>query len=269
MPPNVFLKTLRDTRGSILAWGAGLAILAMVLVYVFSSIREDATLKNYDALIQGFSPVIRAFIGGEDIPSVTTFKGFMKLEFFSYLPLLLAIFMIVEGSAAIVLEEERKTIDLLLAQPLRRWRVVVEKFAAMVVAAYAIVGLIGLGLVAATRFVPVEPAWYRLMIATASAVPPALVVGALSLLGSCMLRRKRNAAIVGAVFLVASYFLNILGQIVPLIRPWRKLSVFYAYGASSPLTDDRVIYNTMWLLVITIFLVTAAVFAFGRKELAA
>lgn len=265
---NVFLKNLHDMRGVILAWGAGLATLAIVLVYLFSSIREDASLKNYDALIQGFSPVIRAFIGGEDIPSIIKFDGFMRLEFFNYLPLLLAIFTIVEGSAAIALEEERKTIDLLLVQPLRRWRVVVEKFAAIVVATYAIAGLIGLGLVAATRFVSVEPAWYRLMIASANAVPPALVVGALSMLGSCTLRRKWHAVILGAVFLVASFFLNVLGQIVALIRPWRYLSVFYTYSTSSPLAGDMITYNSAWLLAATFLLVAAAVFAFGRKELA-
>ena len=265
---NVFLKTLRDMRGDILAWGTGLAILAMVLVYLFFSILEDDTLKGYDALIQGISPVIQAFIGGDHIPSIMTFAGFMQLEFFNYLPLLLAIFMIVEGSAAIVLEEERKTIDLLLAQPLRRWRVVVEKFAAMVVAAYAIAGIIGLGLVAATRFVYVEPPWYRLMISAANAVPPALVVGALSLLGSCFFRRRRNAAIVGTAFLATSFFLNVLGQIVALIRPWRKLSIFHAYSATSPLTGDMITEHTMWMFVATILLVAAAVFAFRRKELA-
>ncbi len=246
-----------------------MAILGAAVVYVFSSVREDASLKSLDAVIQGLSPIIRAFIGGEDIPSVTTFEGFMRLELLNYLPLLLAIFAIIEGSAAIALEEERGTIDLLMAQPLRRWRVVVEKFAALVVAAYAIAALAGLGLVAGTRFVHVEPPWYRMMLATANAVPPALVVGALSLLGSCALRRRGHAVIVGAAFLAASFFLNVLGQIAEPVRPWRKLSVFYAYGESRPLTGDLITDYTTWWLGVTIVLVAIAVFAFGRNELAA
>jgi ABC-2 type transport system permease protein len=268
MPRNVFLKSLRDMRGSILAWGIGLAIIAMALIYVYSTVQDDETLKGLDALIQGMSPIIRAFIGGEDIPSVTDFEGFMRLELLNYLPLLLAVFTIVEGSAAIALEEERRTIDVLMAQPLPRWRVVVEKFAALVVAAYLIAALAGLGLVAGTRLVPVEPSWYRMMLATANAVPPALVVGALSLLGSCALRRRLHAVIVGATFLAASFFLNVLGQIADLIRPWRKLSIFYAYGESRPLTGDWITDHTLWLLAVTMLLVTAAVFAFRRKELA-
>jgi ABC-2 type transport system permease protein len=265
---NVFIKTLYDMRASILAWAVGLAILAAIVVCLFSSIRHDETLKNYDAVIQGLSPIIRAFVGGDDLPSVTNFEGFLRLELLYYLPLLLAIFALVEGSGAIALEEERRTIDLLMAQPIRRWRVVVEKSAALVVATYAIASVAGLGLVLATRFISVEPSWYRMMLATANAVPPALVVGALSLLGSCALRRRRNAIIAGVTFIVASYFLNVLGQIVNSIRPWRILSVFYAYCASQPLTGEVIPSNTIWLLAAVILLFAFAAFAFERKDLA-
>ncbi|OHB70811.1 MAG: hypothetical protein A2V70_13720 [Planctomycetes bacterium RBG_13_63_9] len=258
---------MRDLRGDILAWGLGLAVLAAAIVYVFSSIRHDPSLKTFDAMIQGFSPVIRAFLGGDDIPSVTTFEGFIRLEFLNYLPLLLAIFAIIEGTAAIALEEQRRTIDLLMAQPLRRWRVVVEKFAALLVAAYAIASLAGLGLVVATRFEPVEAPWYRMMLATANAVPPALVVGALSLLGSCALRRRLHAVIAAASFLAASFFLNILGQIAAPIQPWRELSIFYAYSKSHPMTGDLITDHTLWLLAATAILLAASIFAFHRKGL--
>jgi ABC-2 type transport system permease protein len=262
----VFRKSLRDLCGPILAWGVGLLLLAAVIVCLFSSVRDNGSLKSIDAIVQRLSPLLRATI--LDAPKVTDFEGFMSLEFFHYLPLFLAIFTIVEGSAAIALEEERRTIDLLMAQPIRRWRVVVEKFAALVAATYAIAGLSGLGLVAATRFVPVEIPWYRLMLAVANGAPPALVVGALSLLGSCAMRRRRHAAIVGAAFLVASFFLNVLGQIINALKPWRRLSVFYIGGESRPLTGDPVPEHAVWLLAATVLLVVAAVFAFRRKELA-
>ena len=262
----MFLKSLRDLCGLILAWGIGLLLLAAVIVCLFSSVRDNGSLKSIDAIIQGLTPLIRAAI--LDVPSVTDFEGFMSLEFFHYLPLFLAIFAIVEGSAAIALEEERRTIDLLMAQPVSRWRVVVEKCAALVVAMYVIAGLSGLGLVAATQFVPVEIPWYRLVLAATNAVPPALVVGALSLLGSCVMRRRRYAAIAGAVFLAASFFLNVLGQIVNPLKPWRILSVFYSHSESRPLTGDLIPEHTVYLLAATVLLVATAVFAFRRKELA-
>jgi ABC-2 type transport system permease protein len=262
----VFLKSLRDLYGTILAWGIGLLLLAIVIVCLFSSVRDNGSLKSIDAIVQGLTPLIRATI--LDVPSVTNFEGFMSLEFFHYLPLFLAIVAIIEGSAAVASEEERRTIDLLMAQPVRRWRVVVDKFAALIVALYAIAGLSGLGLVAATRFVPVENPWYRLMLAAANAVPPALVVGALSLLGSCAARRRRSAAIVGAAFVAVAFFLNVLGQIVTPLKPWRILSVFYSHRDTRPLTGDLIPEHTVWLLAATVLLVASAVFAFGRKELA-
>ncbi|MGD0382198.1 MAG: ABC transporter permease subunit [Thermoguttaceae bacterium] len=266
---NVFLKTLYDMRGSIIAWALGLAFLAVLVVGLFHSVRRDKSLENLDAIVQHMAPGTRAIVAGENLPSVTSFEGFSRMEFLSYLPLLLAIFTIVEGSGTIGLEEERRTIDLLMAQPIRRWRVVVEKSAALVVATYAIAASAGFGLVATTRLVSVETPWYRMMLATANAVPPALVVGALSMLGSCALRRRRNAIIAGSTFLVASYFLNVLGQIAEPIKPWRKLSIFCTYCASLPLTGEMITKNTVWLLAATIILFAIAMFAFERKELAA
>ena len=106
------------------------------------------------------------------------------------------------------------------------------------------------------------------ILGAANAVPPALVVGALSLLGSCALRRRLHAAILGAAFLAASFFLNVLGQVADLIRPWRKLSVFYWYTANPPLTGEIVTPQIVLLAVVAAILVAVAAVAFGRKDLA-
>lgn len=268
MLPGVFRKTLRDLLGPVAAWGIGLAILAVAMVFVFSSVRDNGALQKWDAIVRGLAPAILAFVGGEDIASVAEFEGFMRMELLNFVPAILAIFAVAEGSAAIAREEERRTIDLLMAQPVRRWRVVVEKFAAMAVGAYAIAATTGLGLLIATRVVRVEHPWHRLVLGAANAVPPALVVGALSLLGSCTLRRRLHAAILGGAFLVASFFLNVVGQVADLIRPWRKLSVFYWYTVTPPLSGEIVTPQIVLLAVVAAILVAAAAVAFGRKDLA-
>ena len=52
---------------------------------------------------------------------------------------LLAVFAIGAGAALIGGEEAQGTMDLLLSYPIRRWRVVAEKFAALVVATVLII----------------------------------------------------------------------------------------------------------------------------------
>ena len=89
------------------------------------------------------------------------------------------------------------------------------------------------------------------------------------MLGSCALRRRLRAVIVGTAFVAASFFLNVLGQIADPIRPWRRLSIFYAYGESRPLTGDWITDDTIAWLALAVVLVAIAAFAFGRKELAA
>ena len=268
MLPGVFRKTLRDLRAPAAAWGIGLAILGAAMVFVFSSVRANGALQKYDALVRGLAPAILAMVGGEDIVSVAEFEGFMRLEFLNVVPAILAVFAVAEGSAAVAREEERRTIDLLMAQPVRRWRVVVEKSAAIAVGTYAIAAATGLGLLIATRFVRVEHPWHRLLLGAANAVPPALVVGALSLLGSCTLRRRLHAVILGAAFLVASFFLNVVGQVAEVIRPWRKLSVFYWHTSAPPLSGEVFPCRMAVLLAVAAVLVAVAAIAFNRKDLA-
>lgn len=265
MWPNLFLKTLRDMRGSLL-WGVGMVVVSLWVVHLFSSFRNDETMQALDSFVKVLPPTLRgAWVMG--IPDVTTFEGFARLQFLNYLPVLLSVVAIIEGSAGIASEEERRTIDLLMAQPIARWRVVVEKFAALVVVTYVIAALAGLGLVLGTRFVAVGLPWYRMLLAGTKAVPPALVVGALSLLVSAAMRRRRRAVIAGCVFVTASFFLNVFGLIAGPLKPWRHLSVFYPYSVNDPFASEVVTDAAIWLYAIAIVLLAVAVFAFKRKEL--
>ena len=127
---NIVLKTLHDRRRSLLFWGIGFILLGAIMIAFFPVIRDAPFISEY---LESFPEEFLALFAGE-VTDYTSPEGFLNGElFFLMYPLLLLIYAIGFGSGAIAGEEERGTLDLLLYNPINRWRLVLEKFIAMLI----------------------------------------------------------------------------------------------------------------------------------------
>ena len=130
---NVLLKSLRDARRALMWWSIGLILLALMMMAFYPSIRESA--EELEGYVEALSPEVMALFAGE-FTDITSPEGFLNSQlYFLMLPMLFLIFAISYGSGATAGEEDKGTLDLLLANPVTRAQVVLEKFAAMVLAA--------------------------------------------------------------------------------------------------------------------------------------
>ena len=105
-----------------------MAAYAGFILAIFPSISSIVQIKD---IFEKLPPAFRALFapGGIDI---TTPEGYIATEFFSLVgPLLFFAYTIAIGGSATAGEEERGTIDMLMAMPIPRWRVVFEKFLAL------------------------------------------------------------------------------------------------------------------------------------------
>ena len=260
---NVFLKTLRDMRGQVLGWGLTIAIPTTAMILGFPLIQSTLDVEE---LFKFLPEPIRKLAG--DPSALTGLAGFLKLKLLdSYLPILLCIFAILQGAGAVAGEQERGTIDLLMAQPVKRWRVLLEKFAALAAAIGIVCAMISTGMAAACLITDAEADLGWLILAVFNSMPLVLVFGAIALLGSCVFRRARHAAMLAAVLFIWSFFLTLLIPLAEALRPWGKLSLFHYYTESLPLNQGLQAGPVAVLLVLLLMLVAAALFAFERKEL--
>ena len=135
--PDVLLRTVRDAGRGLVFWTAGIVLLVVVTVSIYPSIEGNADLTD---AVENYPKELTAFFGGElDFASGA---GYLNGELYSLMvPLLLLVYGIGAGARAIAGEEEAGTLELLLAHPLRRRRVLLEKLGA------AVVLLAGLGVV--------------------------------------------------------------------------------------------------------------------------
>ncbi len=203
------------------------------MVAVYPSIRDNPAL---DQLTEDYPEALKAFVafGGEF--DYTSGAGYLGSELYSFMiPLLLLVAAVGAGARAIAGEEERGTLELLLANPVSRSRIVLEKLAALVFELVVLGLVLWIALLVGVRLVDMEISAVNLGAATALAVALALLFGCVALLvGSASGHRGRAIGIASAGA-VAAYFLTSLAPLVDALEPFQKLSPYYYYSSGDPL----------------------------------
>lgn len=254
----VFLKTLRDLRWQVFWYGVGLASLGALVVYVYPSYREQ--LADFE-----IPEALRALIGEVDYG---TPEGFLSAEFFSWAPILGVIFAIMAGTSALAGEEVNGTLDLLLAQPISRTRLALEKMAAFALSCFLIAGLTYVGWLASVPFVPeMEIAYGRLLAATLRLAPLMLFLGALAMWCSALLPDRRQATGLVTAIAVGMYFLNYLTALVEVLQPLRWASIFFYHGGAEALTGGAHLERLAVIVGGTLLLTLLTLASFQRRDL--
>jgi len=262
MPGSIWLKTLRDLRGQILAWSLGLAALGAANVLVFPSFQSMPGLVPF---LEHLPPVVKAMMG--DVQAVTRLEGFLRPKLFDPLPLLLAVFVVSQGARALAGEVEHRSVDLLMAQPIRRRRVVLEKYLAVAGAAVILCLALAASLVVCSLLIDSEVRADHLVLATLNALPLTWLFAGLAVLGSSLTSRARRASLLAGSIVVASYVFDTLQLLSPVLARWRALSLFAHYKASYSLAGDLSPAPILLLLGIAVILVAGAVATWERRDL--
>lgn len=252
-------KTLRDVRTAAFWIGVALFLTALLDTVIYPSYREQ---------LQGFEvpEFLRGFMGEAEWTSPA---GFFQAEFFSWTPLLLITLAIIGATGTLAGEEANGTLDLLLAQPITRTRLVLEKTAGLVIGV-VLAALAGMpGFLLGLLLVDVEISAARLLAATLYQVPLTLIFLTLSLWASAALPTRGAAAAVAIAAVVVTYFLNMLGASVDLLETPRKLSPFYWTDASRILLYGfQEWVRTGVMLGVSLAFLLLALWSFQRRDIA-
>jgi ABC-2 type transport system permease protein len=151
-----------------------------MIVAVYPTVRESPDLN---AMVEDYPEALKAFIafGGE--LDYASGAGYLGSELFSFMiPLLLLVAAVGAGARAIASEEERGTLDLLLANPVSRRRVVIDKLGALVAEVTLLCLMLWVALVVGAGAVDTDVPATRLGAATIGAGLLAVVFGAVAVL---------------------------------------------------------------------------------------
>jgi ABC-2 type transport system permease protein len=260
---NVALKTLFDGRRALLAWAVSLALLVAMYVAIWPSMRGQPSMSDF---LDQMPEAMRSLFAttGADL---STPVGYLQVELFSFLgPLVLILYTVTAGAAAVAGEEDRRTMDLLLSVPVSRARVVVEKLVAMGVGVLllAVVGV--LALMGEGSLADMGLPWGNVAAAMLHMALLALVFGALALAIGASTGHGALSRAVPAVVAVLAYVVNGLAPVVSWLKPLQKLSPFYQYVGHDPLRNG-VSWPSVGVAVATVLVwCVVAVLGFRRRD---
>ncbi len=261
---SVLAKTIHDQWRAILIWSLFCAVWPAFYVALYPSIGGVAEVQK---MLESMPPAFRALFAAEGL-DLTTAEGYLNVELFSFvLPLLLMAYTVAVGGGATAGEEERGTVDLLLANPISRWRVVVDKSLAILLGTLVLCLAVWIGVVVGAAASDVKLDLVRVGGAVASSGLLGLAFGGIALaIGA--LTGRRMVAIAGSMGLaVVAFFVNALGTLVDWLEPLRPLSPFYHYLGNDPLRRGLDPGHAAVLLAIAVAGAAVAVVAFERRDL--
>lgn len=260
---NVFLKSLRDQFKAILAWGLSLASLAYLTMLFYPTI---ASSNQFDELLKQM-PQLQSFLG--DVASFTTIEGYVTSQLLTYTPVILSIYVILAYVGSITGEIETGSMDFLLAHPLPRWRVALEKYAAVALALVAICLILGLGMWLGGVTIGRGPGILTWLGAAFNMVPVTLLYGSVAYMLACALRGRGIPVGVAAGLAIAGFILNGLAPLVDALRPHRAWTIYYLFTSGKPFSTGINAGYTAILIGGTLVCLVLGVLAFTRRDILA
>ncbi|GLZ27906.1 hypothetical protein Lesp02_00960 [Lentzea sp. NBRC 105346] len=254
---------MRDNRSSTIGWGLALVASVALQLAVYPTVRAAAV--DFEQLLASYPEAFKAVFNVRQSPGSGV--GYLQGEVFGFLaPLVLLGVTIGHAAKATAGEEHAHTMDLLLANPVSRTRLLLGKALGALTDLAIITVVFGAVLVVGSSISGLDVPVSDLLGAVLASAVVVLPFGALALLVGALSGRPGLAVAVPVGLALLTFLLNALTPLSESLKPWRVLSPFHHAAVNDALTGDPNWTGLAGLLVVTGLLVAGAVAAFERRE---
>jgi ABC-2 type transport system permease protein len=256
---RIWVKTASEYQGLLFVVAALMfGVMGVLIGPIYNAIGEAVI-----SLGEGFPEAMLALFGGGDL---STPEGYYQLESFGLMaPVAVMVVTITIGARALAGEEENRTMSLLLANPIPRSRVVVEKTLTMVLYALAVGFATFAGVTVGSWLGGLGMDVGNIAATSVLAVLIGLVFGALAMLLSAATGVVRFAIFVPVGAALIFHVMNAIGELND--AAWADWSPFHYYLGSDPLTNGMPWGHGALLAALVVLLLALAVPAFQRRDL--
>lgn len=256
-------RWLTDHARSTIAWAASLVGIISLQLAVYPTIKSQPDLSDvYSKLPEA----MKAMFGMKGDLDFSSGPGYLRAEVFGFtVPLLFLVFAIGAGTAMIAGDEEKGTLGLVLAQPVRRSRIVIERFAASIVDAGLLAAAVLLTIAVESHLVGLHADAGALVAATLATMLLGVLFGSIALAVGAAFGHRGAALGVGAGVAVVTYLVNSLAELTDVLVPFRFLSPFH-WAAPADIVTGGPITGLVWLALAILVFVAVAATTFDRRD---
>ena len=223
---RLLVQELKFRRGAVIGWGLGLLFFPLVYIAIYPSVAEEmvglADLEIYKAM-------------GVTLGTFADWIGSILIVF---LPLVAAIYAIINGTGTLAGEEEDGRLEMIVTLPLARWKIVTAKAVALSISAFII--LLVNAVVSLLVFQGVKDqietklAGIDIFTGVLSTWPLVFAMAMISMFLAVFCSRRRIASMIAAAILVISYFGSNLAASTELLEPFEPLFLFTYLDGTGP-----------------------------------
>jgi ABC-2 type transport system permease protein len=263
----VAARLLRDRRWSTLSWALGFVGLVLFTVALYPSIKGQ---PSFDELLADLPDAFRSAIGYDAAVPLSSPAGYLQARLFSTLaPLLAVVFAIGGGARAIGGSEEAGTLELLLANPVTRSRVLLERYLATFGLLAGLIAVFCLALVVlgppfgALEGVPTG----NLIGACAAVFALGLLHGSLAFTVGAATGRHGPAVALATTVAVAGYLIETVLSAAGDLGTLRQFSPWHWYLDRNLLAEGAAPAAVLLPVAVSVALLAAGWVAFRQRDL--
>lgn len=253
-------QELKFRRNAIIGWSLGLCFFPVVYIGIYPSVADQmagfADLEIYKAMGM----------------SLGTFADWVGSILIVFMPLVAAIYALINGTGTLAGEEEDGRLEMIVTLPLPRWQIVTAKALALTISTfliYTVVSIVSfLVFQAIEGQIETDLVGTDMFTAVMSGLPLVFAVGMIGLFLGTFCSNRRIAAMIAAVILIVSYFGSNLAASTSALEPFEPLFLFtYLDAAGKAVLNGQQTSDVVVLISIGLVSFVLALLFFQRRDL--
>ncbi|MGN0432341.1 MAG: ABC transporter permease subunit [Lachnospiraceae bacterium] len=224
----------KQNRKNLFIWALCVGFLCFGCLLLYSSLEES--MAEMSGMFSDLGAFSMAF--GMDKINIGTLEGFYAIEIALMLSLGGALFAALTGSAICAKEEEGHTAEFIYTLPVSRTRILLQKYAAMVLLLVVFEIINVLLVLAGFGIMGSMPDMENFALYHSASFLMHLEIGSICFLLSAAMKKKPTGAALGlSVFL---YMMDLLCRVLPDLKNLKYVTPYYYANASDIFSEGRV-----------------------------
>ncbi|MBK9051818.1 MAG: ABC transporter permease subunit [Chloroflexi bacterium] len=253
-------QELKFRRTAMIGWGLGLCFFPLVYIGIYPSVADQmagfADLEIYKAMGM----------------SLGTFGDWVGSILIIFMPLIAAIYAVINGTGTLAGEEEDGRLEMMVTLPLPRWQIVTAKAIALTISSiiiFLVVSVVSLLVFQGIESqIETELVGMDLFMAVMLSWPLVFAMGMISLFLAAFCSSRRVAAMIAAAILIISYFGSNLAGSTPVLESFEPFFLFtYLDATGQAVAEGQQAGDMLVLIVIGLVAFALALVFFQRRDL--
>ena len=262
---SIFRGCLHNNTRVTIYWSLAISFFGF---YAVAIAPDNAGVQQYATLLDSFGPV--STVMGVSQGVLSSSRSFVTFIYLDYTFLYFSFFALISAISVFAGEEEHGILDWQLSLPVPRIRFLWERsFAFLII--FAIVSLSSGVVTWASAFLNdnVSLEFFAILSGSLNFLPTLMLVYAITLLISVLVRRRNTAIMLAGIFVVVSYFFNGMGELAggSIGDFMRQISYFYHYQRGNVLIEGLNPANILSISAVAVLSLILTSFAFQRRDI--